>query len=252
MVIALGMLVAVALGVAYARSRTPGPVFADEFDGWRVDTDRWSSGYPWGCTSETTGERQCYAPEALTVRDGLLVLEADRDPNGRLPYRSGMVASHRSFAQRYGYFELRARLPRGQGLWPAFWLLPKPDGTWPPELDVMELFGSEPHQVLMAQHYRDAAGRERKRVRTWRGPDFTAGFHTFGMSWSPTAVVWYVDGVERFRSTRDIPTQEMYVLVNLAVGGEAPGPPDATTPFPARMEVDYVRVWEDPDHLLRR
>jgi hypothetical protein len=76
--IAMGTLVAVALGVAYARSRPPGPVFADEFDGWRVDT------------------------------------------GGRLPYRSGTIASHRSFARRYGDFELRAKLPRGQGLWPAF------------------------------------------------------------------------------------------------------------------------------------
>jgi beta-glucanase (GH16 family) len=249
---AMGTLLAVALAVAYARSLPPGPAFADDFDGARVDFGKWSSGYPWGCASQTTGERQCYAPEALQVRDGLLAIEADRDPGGRHPYRSGMISSHRSFAQRYGYFEARAKLPRGRGLWPAFWLLPKPEGTWPPELDVMELFGSEPDSVLMAQHYRDAAGRERKRTRTWTGPDFTAGFHTFGLSWSPTAIVWYVDGVERFRSTRDIPTEEMYLLVNLAVGGEAPGDPDATTSFPSRMEVDYVRVWEDPDHLLRK
>jgi beta-glucanase (GH16 family) len=253
-VIAMVVLLAVVVGVAYARSRPPGPAFSDEFDGARVDFDKWSSGYPWGCTSETTGERQCYVPEALTVRDGRLVIEADRDPGGRLPYRSGMVVSHPRFSQRYGYFEMRAKLPRGKGLWPAFWLLPEPAGTWPPELDVMEHFGSEPDRVLVAQHWRDAAGRERRRGRTVAGPDFTAGFHTFGLSWSPTAIVWYVDGVERFRSRRDIPAEEMYVLVNLAVGGEAPGQPDATTGFPSRMEVDYVRVWEDPApaHLLRR
>jgi beta-glucanase (GH16 family) len=252
MVLAVGVLVVVALAAAFVRSRPPGPVFSDEFDGAQVDFTKWSSGYPWGCTSETTGERQCYVPEALRVRDGLLVIEAARDQGGRLPYRSGMIVSHRSFAQRYGYFELRARLPHGKGLWPAFWLLPKPTGTWPPELDVMEQFGSEPDTVLMAQHYRDAAGRERKRTRTWTGPDFAAGFHTFGMSWGPDAIVWYIDGVERFRSVRDIPTEEMYVLVNLAVGGDAPGQPDATTSFPSRMEVDYVRVWKDPAHLLRR
>jgi beta-glucanase (GH16 family) len=243
----MGALVVVVAGVAFVRSRPPAPVFADEFDGTEVDFARWSSGYPWGCTNATTGERQCYAPEALSVRDGLLVIEADRRPEGGRPYRSGMIVSHRSFSQRHGYFELRAKLPRGRGLWPAFWLLPKPTGTWPPELDVMEQIGSEPDTLLMAQHYRDAAGEPAKRVGTWTGPDFTAGFHTFALSWGPQAIVWYVDGVERFRSQSDIPTQEMYLLVNLAVGGELAGEPDAGTSFPSRMEVDYLRVWKDPD-----
>jgi beta-glucanase (GH16 family) len=103
----------------------------------------------------------------------------------------------------------------------------------------------------MGQHWRDAAGRERKRIRLWPGPDFTAGFHTFRLSWGPEAIVWYVDGVERFRSVRNIPTEEMYVLVNLAVGGEAAGEPAATTRFWSRMEVDYMRVWEDWRRLRR-
>jgi beta-glucanase (GH16 family) len=240
------LLAAVLFGAALAPGR-PGPVFSDEFDGTRVDLGRWASGYPWGCTNGGTGERQCYTPDALAVRDGLLVIEADRRETNGMPYRSGMITSHDSFSQRYGYFELRARLPRGKGLWPAFWLLPKPTGTWPPELDVMEQIGSEPNTVLMAQHYRDAAGVNRKHARTWTGPDFTAGFHTFALSWGPRAIVWYVDGVERFRSEREIPTEEMYVLVNLAVGGESAGEPDATTSFPSRMEVDYLRVWKDPD-----
>jgi beta-glucanase (GH16 family) len=243
----MGALVVVVAGSVLVRSLPPGPVFADEFDGTEVDFARWGSGYPWGCTNATTGERQCYAPGALSVRDGLLVIEADRRPERGRPYRSGMIVSHPGFAQRYGYFELRARLPRGRGLWPAFWLLPLPTGTWPPELDVMEQIGSQPQTLLMAQHYRDADGVHRRQVGTWSGPDFTAGFHTFALSWGPEAIVWYVDGVERFRSRRHIPAQAMYVLVNLAVGGELAGEPDASTRFPSRMEVDYLRVWEDPD-----
>ena len=96
-----------------------------------------------GWTNETTGDRQCYVPEALTVRDGLLVIEADRADGGRLPYRSGMIVSARSFSRRYGYFELRARLPRerpfGRPSGPA-----QADRQVTPELDVMELFGSDP------------------------------------------------------------------------------------------------------------
>jgi beta-glucanase (GH16 family) len=240
-----GLLLALLVG-RVEEPGPPGPVFADEFGGDRVDFGTWRSGYPWGCTNQTSGERQCYTPDALEVRDGVLRITADRPGPGGYPYRSGMITSYQTFAQTYGYFEMRARVPRGKGLWPAFWLLPAVAGKWPPELDVMEVFGSQPARVLMAQHYRDGAGRPADRLRTWAGPDFSAGFHTFAISWSASSVVWYVDGVERFRSRRDVPDEPMYVLVNLAVGGDAPGQPDAGTRFPSVLEVDYVRVWDSP------
>ena len=126
---ALGALLAVVGGSAFelVRSRHPGPVFADEFSGTRLDVDKWSSGYPWGCINQTTRDRECYVREALTVRDGLLVIEADRAEGGRLPYRSGMIVSARSFSRRYGYFELQARLPRARAL-AGHLALPKPTG----------------------------------------------------------------------------------------------------------------------------
>jgi hypothetical protein len=155
-VIAVTVHLAVAVGSASLPSCGPDRVFSDEFNGTQVDFAKWSSGYPWGCTNEATGERQCYSPEALAVRDGLLVIQADRRAQGRLPYRSGMITSHHSFAQRFGYYELRAK-----GLWPAFWLLRR-TGAWPPELDVMEQIGSQPNTVLMGQHYCDAAGMPSK------------------------------------------------------------------------------------------
>lgn len=227
-----------------------------------VDFDRWQSGYPWaGCTNKGTGELQCYTPDAVRVADGVLRITADRrdaascaqqPPCSNLPFSSGMLNSSPSFAQRYGYFEMRARVPGGQGIWPAFWLLPKPIGTWPPELDIMELLGHEPNRVQLSQHYYDLTGAHRKRARSWSGPDFTDGFHTYALSWSQDAIVWYVDGIERFRSTTRIPREEMYVLVNLAVGGDWPGAPDVTTEFPSVMEVDYIRVWEDPHHRTTR
>ena len=100
----------------------------------------------------------------------------------------------------------------------------------------------------MGQHRRDAAGRERKRIRP--EPDFIAGFHTFGLFWGPGGDCLVRRRVERFRSVRNIPTEEMYVLVNLAVGGEAAGEP-ATTRLWSRMEVDYMRVGEDWRRLRR-
>jgi hypothetical protein len=85
--VALAAVLAIGTGSAYelVRDRPPSPVFADEFDRTQLDLDRWSSGYQWGCTNETTGERQCYAPEALAIRDGLLVIEADRVRGGASP-----------------------------------------------------------------------------------------------------------------------------------------------------------------------
>jgi beta-glucanase (GH16 family) len=221
------------------------PVFADEFDGTGLDRARWDSGYPWGCTNEGNHELECYTPDALTVRDGLLHITADRRRATKLPFSSGMVTSYGSFAQRYGYFELRARLPAGKGLWPAFWLLPR-HGESPPELDVMEHLGAEPDVVHLTQHYLTHEGERRSHKGQWSGPDFTAGFHTFGLSWSPDRIAWFVDGTERFASESHIPDEEMYLLVNLAVGGDWPGPPDDRTRFPSVMLVDYVRVWRTP------
>ena len=83
---------------------------------------------------------------------------------------------------------------------------------------------------------------------SWTGPDFSAGWHTFGVEWEPGAIVWYVDGIERWRFTvtSRIPNEPMHVLLNLAVGGEWPGSPDTSTAFPSYYDVDYVRVWQRP------
>ena len=101
----------------------------------------------------------------------------------------------------------------------------------------------------MGQHRRDAAGRERKRIRP--EPDFIAGFHTFGLFWGPGGDCLVRRRGRAVRPVRNIPTEEMHVLVNLAVGGEAAGEPAAITRFPSRMEVDYMRVGEDWRRLRR-
>ncbi len=223
------------------------PSFSDEFTGKAVDFSKWQSGYPWNdCTNRTNAERQCYTPEALGVGEGVLRIRSDRRSSSELPYSSGMINSSKSFAQKYGYFEIRAKLPRGKGLWPAFWLYPtKIDAEFEPEIDVMEHIGSEPNTVYLTQHYVKSS-ELREYGSVWSGPDFTDGFHTFSVSWMPKAIVWYVDGVERFRSQRHIPREKMFAFLNVAVGGTTPGDPDATTQFPTFMEIDYVRVWKDP------
>jgi beta-glucanase (GH16 family) len=152
------------------------------------------------------------------------------------PYVSGLISTQPSFSQTYGYFEMRAELPEGKGLWPAFWMLPK-DDSWPPELDVVESIG-DPSRVYMTAHSRH--GRSLG-VEARITPHV---FHTFAVSWDRQDLIWYIDGGEAGR----VPTPEdmhkpMYLLANLAVGGNWPGAPDASTRLPAKLMIAYIRAY---------
>jgi beta-glucanase (GH16 family) len=219
--------------------------FDDEFDGTALDLSKWTPADPWG--RERNRELQAYVTNAFAVKDGLLHVRAEKQPafySGKdRAYTSGMMTTLGKFSQEYGRFEIRCRVPKGKGMWPAFWLLPDPR-RWPPEIDVLEILGHQPDKVYMTHHFRNAQGRHGSHGGSWVGPDFSAGFHDFAVEWSPARIVWYVDGVERFHSDDSVPKGKMYMLVNLAVGGDWPGAPDAKTEFPAALDVDYVRVYE--------
>lgn len=127
--------------------------------------------------------------------------------------------------QTFGWFEIRAK-------------------AWPPEIDVLEILGHEINKVHMNNHWKTATNPHGSKGGFFVGPDFSKDFHTFAVEWTPKELIWYVDGVERFRSEEQIPQEPMYLLANLAVGGDWPGNPDETTPFPGFMDVDYIRVYE--------
>jgi len=180
------------------------------------------------------------------VKDGVLSIVAQRtSPRTKgylwgFGFTSGLLTTERSFAQLYGYFEVRAQLPQGKGLWPAFWLLPA-GATWPPEIDVFEQTGGE--RILQTVHMlRGSAPAETGFSTQVAGA--TREFHTYGVLWTPSRISWFVDG----RETATTPTpagvnKPMYLLLNLAVGGALPGDPDATTTWPARLQVDHVRAY---------
>lgn len=239
------------------------PTFEESFEAGRLDEENWRLFDFWGNqTLAGNGERQCYVPEALRFEDGMLTIVAERDPRSRddcsgaqtdLDYTSGMISTARcnewdacegeGFSQLYGFFAMRARLPSGRGMWPAFWLVPD-DASWPPEIDVMEMLGHDPQTIYMTLHYFDADGERSKQGEAFTGPDTSQGFHEFAVDWQPGLLIWYVDGVERFRVTGEaVPDVPMYMIVNLAVGGYWPGVPDEETSFPAEMQVDWVRAW---------
>lgn len=213
-------------------------VWSDEFDGPQLDSRRWRIE---DASLDKNNELQNYAPDEAYVEDGCLVLRSRRRARGGRQYTSGAVDTRGRFAQAFGRFEIRAKLPPGIGLWPAIWMLPA-DGTWPPEIDIMELIGDDPRTVHMTHHageYPDliSDGGE------FTGPDFTQDFHTFAVEWTPDRLDWYVDGVKQATSESEIPQHPFYIILNTAVGGNWPGDPDATTPFPAYHRIDYVRVY---------
>ncbi len=212
-------------------------------------------GFP-GVTEGQLGPKPLGLNPFHLSQDGSLSITADMTPAAlkpllwNRPYTSGVMTTRFSFAQRYGYFEVRARLPHGKGLWPAFWLLPAdslaPAGT---ELDVFEQLGHASKVVFCTLHYQGRTWFWLPKPKVWekRVPlpfDTSQGVHAYGAAWSRDQIVWYVDRREVCRQpTPEGMDQPMYMLVNLAVGGSWGGPPDSTTRFPASMQIQAVNVW---------
>jgi beta-glucanase (GH16 family) len=115
---------------------------------------------------------------------------------------------------------------------------------YPKEVDVFEMLGRDPTTIYMSNHWNDQSQEHQKNIVSFEGPDFSTEFHTFSLRWTPNLLIWYVDGVEQYRTNDGVPTQPMFLLINLAVGGKWPGNPDETTVFPSSMEIDYVLAYK--------
>jgi Beta-glucanase/Beta-glucan synthetase len=269
------LLLAATLGAAPPASaqcdRLPGCVlvWSDEFDGTEVDLSKWSFqrgdgrevGLPpgWG-----NNELQHYQDENATVSGGFLTIAARRESVGGRAYTSARLRSLGKGDFTFGRVEMRARMPIGRGLWPAFWMLPSDPvyGTWAAsgEIDVVEYIGSEPYRVLGTIHY---GGRWPQNVYASSDYFLPSGtfhddFHVFALEWDFGEIRWYVDGTlfatrtywystgGPFPAPFDI---DFHLLLNLAVGGNLPGSPDGSTVFPQEFVIDYVRVFQVPPAL---
>ncbi|WP_374413182.1 family 16 glycosylhydrolase [Novosphingobium colocasiae] len=245
--------------------------FSDEFNtlnldmrqnGWRTE---YGNGGPGSVASHTLlGEAEVYTDPTWTgtgtkplgvnpfsIDNGVLTITAAPASDAIKPfidghtYTSGLLTSKFSYAQQYGYFEIRAALPAGNGFWPAFWLLPT-DNSWPPELDVFEMLGNDPNVVYMTTHGRENGANTMAQDRAVID---STQFHTYGVDWNADRVIYYIDGVEVARQdTPEAMKKEMYMLINLAVGGDKSwaGPADAGTGA-GEMKVDYVRAYRTAD-----
>ncbi|MFO0805569.1 MAG: glycoside hydrolase family 16 protein [Gemmataceae bacterium] len=261
--------------------------WSDEFDGNEIDRAKWdfdigNGFYNYDANQWISGwgnnELQYYTkePENAFVKDGKLHIRAIKESLHNCGWSSARLKTHKKdgtalFAQTYGKFEFRAKLPTGKGVWPALWMLPASDkyGAWASsgEIDVMEARGQEPNKVLGTLHFgsqwpnNSHSGGEHE----FEKGTSIAEFHTYAVEWLPGEIRWFVDGKEFAKkaswwSSKSKPTkatdlnawpapfdQPFYLVMNVAVGGRfVGGNPDKTTPFPATMEVDWVRVYEKP------
>jgi len=220
--------------------------FQDEFDGAAVDATKWVKRYKWG-EAQINSELQAYVDDAFQLQNGILTITGDKRSASyagqTFQYASGVLCSVHE--QKYGTFEARLKVPAGQGMWPAFWLLGQVGAPGVNEIDIHEILGHRPSTVYMTVHWgTDYAAGHKSDGSSWVGPDFSADFHVFGLEWTPDAIIWTIDGVERKRHTGEgVPQVPMYVILNLAIGGMWPGAPDATTPFPGLYQIDYVRAY---------
>ncbi len=274
----LGALVLAALGCGSSGSTdrppttTPPPggsfslAWSDEFEGPNgalLDATKWTletGGGGWGNQElETYTDR---ASNASLNGEGSLAIRALREAftgaDGiSREYTSARLKTQGKLEQAYGRFEARLKIPRGQGLWPAFWMLGAdiPVAGWPRcgEIDVMENIGREPSTVHGTVHGPGySGGNGIGAAFTLSGAArFADDFHVFAVEWEPAAIRWYVDGtLYQTRTPADLPAGQrwafdhpFFLLLNVAVGGSWPGNPDATTVFPQTMLVDYVRVY---------
>jgi beta-glucanase (GH16 family) len=240
--------------------------WSDEFsapDGSSPDSKKWTydiGGNGWG-----NHELEYYTkrPENVHVEKGNLVITARKasfagaDGVSR-DYTSARLKTIGLFVQSYGRFEARIKIPEGQGMWPAFWLLGQdiPSVGWPKcgEIDIMENVGKEPATVHGSLHGPSSTGATSDMTSIFSlptGQNFADDFHLYAVEWEPDVVRFYVDAnlYATFRSS-DWPAggkwvfdHPFFIILNLAVGGDWPGPPDASTNFPQSMLVDYVRVY---------
>jgi beta-glucanase (GH16 family) len=241
-------------------------VWSDEFDGpsgAAINSRKWSfdvGGKGWG-----NNELQTYTSRTANaqLRGGRLIINALREDftgpdNISRSYTSARVLTKSKFSQAYGRFEARIKIPYGQGIWPAFWMLGDniDNARWPNcgEIDIMENIGKEPsivHGTLHGPGY--SGGNGISAAYTLRGGQkFSDNFHTFAVEWEPKVIRFYVDGLlYKTRTPADLPAgtswvfdRPFFIILNVAVGGAWPGNPDAETVFPQQMLVDYVRVYK--------
>ena len=227
----------------------PQPTFASDFSGSRLNTKIWGTCYPWahtkaGCTNFGNTEYEWYLPSQVRVSGGVLhlvaqrILTVGRNAQGAPMHyscRSGMVTTYPGFRFKYGYVQVVAQVPGGPGLWPALWLVAA-NLRWPPEIDMLEHYGPPDVRTDVAVHPVGAPAV----TKFMDIANLTSGWHTFGLSWTSSRLVWFIDGTAVLTVSHHIPHQPMYLIANLA----AYQPPAGGQGCEGTMLIRSIKVWK--------
>jgi beta-glucanase (GH16 family) len=233
-------------------------LWADEFEGTSLDEKSWNYEIGDGCPGNCgwgNSELQYYKKENTSVKDGYLIIQAKSEVTNGKSYTSSRLTTQGKFNFKYGRVDIRAALPKGQGIWPALWMLGKNINAvgWPKcgEVDIMEMVGGAGKDNVM---YGTAHWDNNNSHASYGGNTklatgiFNDEFHVFSIVWDAKKIIWYLDGVQ-FHVIDTTPEglsefqEEFFLIFNVAVGGQWPGNPDGTTILPQQMIVDYVRVF---------
>jgi len=232
--------------------------WSDEFSGNTVDQNSWNfesgNNNGWG-----NNELEYYTSSTknVFVSNGNLIIEARKEPISGFNYSSARMTTQNKKQYTFGRIDIRAKLPVNKGIWPALWMLGSNINTvgWPAsgEIDIMELIGTYPNRVYGTMHWKNVGGTNSNKGFQYdlSSGNFSQQFHVFSLVWTQDMLKWYVDDQLYYTGTKaDVGTANYpfnapeFFIFNVAVGGNWPGPPDASTEFPQRMFVDYVRVFQ--------
>ena len=244
-----------------AISQCPKLIWSDEFDGNTLNTSNWSYQLGDGCSINLCGwgnnELQWYKEENVQVANGLMTISAKREDFNNKTYTSARIRSINKVDVKYGRIESRMKLPKGQGIWPAFWMMPTANvyGDWPfsGELDIMEYLGHETNMIHGTLHFGQAWPNNRSTSSSFikQGDGFHNDFHTYALEWTENNIKWFIDGyLYAEKGPQDLGgqpwpfDQKFHFIYNMAVGGGWPGNPNASTVFPQNFQIDYVRLYD--------
>lgn len=234
-------------------------VWSDEFNGAAVNTSDWTFENGDGCPGNCgwgNNELEFYQPANTTFQDGKMIIEARAENVGGKNYTSTKIVSRDKKKFKFGRIDFRALLPKSQGMWPAFWMMPNNSvyGGWPKsgELDIMEMIGKQPSTTYGTLHFGPGPGSTQLGGnKSLASGTFNDQFHVFSIEWKQDEITWLLDGVPfsthtkaEFGSATYPFNEEFFFIINFAVGGNWPGNPDGTSIVPSWMIVDYVRVYQ--------
>ncbi len=233
-------------------------VWSDEFNKAQIDTLKWSFAIGTGGNGWGNHELEFYTgrTENADIENGNLIITARKEKYQKQDYTSARMKTALKGDWTYGRVEARIKVPEGQGIWPAFWMMPTDSkyGGWPHsgEIDIMEMIGKDPATVYGTSHFGAKEHHSKGGKYTLTSGILHDDYHLYSIEWTPDQIKWFFDGKQYYDVTKDSLApdpwpfdQRFYIILNVAVGGDWPGYPDSTSTFPQKMLVDYVRVYQE-------